>query len=320
MRHRILDGGCLHPHDLTGMGPRHPEASHYPIRAVARLTGISVDTLRAWERRYEAVAPGRSARGRLYTDADVARLKQLAALVGRGHAIGTIAGLSDAELGKLRASSDTHAPTRSALEAEAPLDPVIEALDRYDLDAIETTLNRHAAVLPPRDLVFAVIVPLMREIGSRWESGRLRPSQEHLVSAIVRSVLGSQLRTVSRPQAAVRIVFATPSGERHELGLLSAAVLAASSGYGVVYLGPDVPAADVVHAATTTGARMVIVSATAPGAVTKAEARKLTALPPHITLLIGGPEAGSIVAAIGDRARPIEGLHDVVAALARAAP
>ena len=61
---------------------------HYPIRAVARMTGLSVDTLRAWEHRSEAVVPTRNQRGRLYSDVQVARLKQLADLVAHGHAIG----------------------------------------------------------------------------------------------------------------------------------------------------------------------------------------------------------------------------------------
>ena len=47
----------------------------YPIRAVARMTGLSLDTLRAWERRYDAVVPGRGQRGREYSDEDVARLR-----------------------------------------------------------------------------------------------------------------------------------------------------------------------------------------------------------------------------------------------------
>ena len=34
-----------------------PGRARYPIRAVSRLTGISIDTLRAWERRYGAVTP-----------------------------------------------------------------------------------------------------------------------------------------------------------------------------------------------------------------------------------------------------------------------
>ena len=55
----------------------------YPIRAVSRLTGIGIDTLRAWERRYGAVTPTRDDRGRMYTEADVARLRLLNGAVDR---------------------------------------------------------------------------------------------------------------------------------------------------------------------------------------------------------------------------------------------
>jgi DNA-binding transcriptional MerR regulator len=76
----------------------------YPIRVVARLTGVPVDTLRAWERRYRAVAPGRDERGRLYDDADLRKLKLLRRLVERGHAIGRIASLGEPELERLLAA------------------------------------------------------------------------------------------------------------------------------------------------------------------------------------------------------------------------
>ena len=66
------------------MSAERRQALQYPIRAVARMTGISVDTLRAWERRYEAVSPARNDRGRLYSDDDVARLQKLGELVKRG--------------------------------------------------------------------------------------------------------------------------------------------------------------------------------------------------------------------------------------------
>ena len=69
--------------------------AHYPIRAVSRLTGISIDTLRAWERRHDAVTPVRDERGRMYTDADVARLRLLRQAVEQGHSIGRLAGLTD---------------------------------------------------------------------------------------------------------------------------------------------------------------------------------------------------------------------------------
>lgn len=285
------------------------------------MTGLSVDTLRAWERRYEAVVPERGDRGRVYTDAHVARLKQLVDLVGRGHAIGSVAGLSDADLHRLMTSGDAHASGGGGASAEPPVnarfDGLLRALDRYDLDEIERNLNRHAAVLPPSDLIFSVMLPLLREVGARWEKRKLRPSQEHLVSAIVRSVLGSLLRTTGRITTTPKIVFATPSGERHELGLLCAALLAASAGYGVIYLGPDVPADDIVHAAVTTHTRVVMIAATAQGAISKAEARTLSRLPAEVELWIGGAEAEAVLAITGDRARYVEGLDDVVPMLSR---
>lgn len=289
----------------------------YPIRAVAQLTGISIDTLRAWERRYEVVTPSRSERGRLYSDADVARLQMLGELVKRGHAIGTVAGLDDRGLTRLLEGADAHRAGAEGPQTPADLAALTQALDRYDLDAIEATLNRHAVVLPPRDLVFAVIVPLLQEVGNRWETGRLRPAQEHLVSSIVRSVLGGLLRASVRPHATPKIVFATPSGERHELGLLCAALLAASAGYGVIYLGQDLPSADIAHAARTAGARVVMVSLTTPGAVTRTELKKLAELPAGIELWIGGPAAPDLLPTIGRHTRFVPELGEVIPMLSR---
>jgi MerR family transcriptional regulator, light-induced transcriptional regulator len=293
------------------MAKRSPApARSYPIRAVARLTGLSIDTLRAWERRYAAVVPERGERGRVYSDADIARLKQLAALVERGHAIGSVASLSAAQLSRLldQSGNGSHAPADRPV---ADLAPIMAALDGYDLDAIEAVLARHAAVLPPRDLVFAVMLPLLRELGQRWESGLLSPAQEHVVSAIVRSVLGNLLRAIGRSDGTSKIVFATPSGERHELALLCAAILAASAGYGVIYLGPDLPAADIGHAVRTSGARVAVLGATTPGAVTRAEAENLATSLADADLWIGGPQAVPLLANVGAGAH-VERLEDLV--------
>lgn len=294
------------------------DALQYPIRAVSRMTGISVDTLRAWERRYEAVVPVRSDRGRLYSDADVARLQRLAELVKRGHAIGTIATLADRELERLVERTETQAASAGADEAPAAdLGALMDGLDRYDLLRIESNLNRFAAVLPPRDLVFAVIVPLLQEVGRRWEAGTLRPAQEHLVSAIVRSVLGGLLRATARPGATPRLVLATPSGERHELGLLCAALLAASAGYGVVYLGADLPAADIEHAVTEAGARIAMIGLTTPGAVPRAELRRLSKPPRGVELWVGGQESHALLPSLGARGRHVDGLAEVIPMLSR---
>lgn len=73
--------------------------SSYRIGAVARLTGISVDRLRAWERRYGVVETRRTeALGRIYTRSDVDRLLLIKQLVDLGNPIGSVARLSDAQL------------------------------------------------------------------------------------------------------------------------------------------------------------------------------------------------------------------------------
>ena len=288
----------------------------YPIRAVSRMTGLSVDTLRAWERRYGAVVPVRNHRGRVYSEADVARLKRLDELVKHGHAIGTIAAAPDAELDQLLRGTGVQA-VRPEPAPVANLESLTAALDRYDLDAVEATLNRYAIMLPPRELVFSVILPLLQQVGERWQAGRLRPSHEHLISAIVRSVLGGLLRAAARPAASPRIVFATPSGDRHELGLLCAAILAASAGYGVLYLGPDLPAADIFHAADAAGARIILLSLTAPDAVPGDELRALAAGPDGRELWVGGPAASQLLAVAGAGVRHIDALADVVPTLDR---
>ena len=79
------------------MSKARETSASYPIRAVSKMTGIGIDTLRAWERRHGAVTPTRDDRGRMYTDADIARLRLLRGAVEHRHAIGRLAGLSDAE-------------------------------------------------------------------------------------------------------------------------------------------------------------------------------------------------------------------------------
>ena len=288
----------------------------YPIRAVSRMTGLSVDTLRAWERRYDAVVPTRNDRGRVYSEAQVARLKRLDELVKLGHAIGTIARATDDELDQMLRGADAHA-ARPEPPPVANLEALTSALDRYDLEAVEATLNRYAVLLPPRELVFSVVLPLLNHIGERWQSGRLRPSQEHLVSAVIRSMLGGSLRAIARPTGSPRVVFATPSGDRHELGLLCAALLAAAAGYGVLYLGPDLPAADIFHAAEWSGARVIVLSLTAPAVIPPGEITALAAAAPKCEVWVGGPAASQLLTSARAGMRYIAALTDIVPMLDR---
>lgn len=71
----------------------------YRIGAVAGLTGISVDRLRAWERRYAVVETRRTeSLGRIYTRDDVERLTRVKQLVDLGNPISSVARLDDDQL------------------------------------------------------------------------------------------------------------------------------------------------------------------------------------------------------------------------------
>ena len=184
------------------------------------MTGLSLDTLRAWERRYQVVTPRRDDRGRVYDDHDVERLKRLARLVDHGDAIGTIAGLSNAALDRLINSAVPKSHGR--MRDEVDVAPLIRAIGQYDLAAVEAVLSRHAVLLPPDGLIFAVVLPCLREAGARWEAGLLRPPRSTYVSAIIRSVLGGLLRTIARSVDSQPLLFAALAGERHELAYCAA--------------------------------------------------------------------------------------------------
>ena len=284
-----------------------PESpAHYPIRAVSRLTGIGIDTLRAWERRHGAVTPVRDERGRMYTDADVARLRLLRRAVEQGHSIGRLAGLTDTELHRLAVPAATTAAPATDPVRPTSLDTAAlsAALHHYDAAAIDQEIARLAAVLRPLDLLRDVLMPVLVQVGDDWHRGRAGIAQEHLMSSTVRHILGSFLRLYAQPDAKVRLLFATPSGDRHEIGTLGAAMLAASSGLGVAYLGPDLPSREIVESVKPAGAHVLVLGLTTSSAG-KSKERELRTivrdLPKNVELWAGGRGAERHAAIISPR-------------------
>lgn len=95
--------------------------TQYRIGAASRLTGISPDALRAWERRYSVVSPQRSpSGGRLYSSEDVARLRLLKQLVDAGDAIGEVANLEVQALRERMAETRRVPPAPGTLNTATP--------------------------------------------------------------------------------------------------------------------------------------------------------------------------------------------------------
>ncbi len=212
----------------------------YPIAAVSKLTGIGLDTLRAWERRYNAVTPIRAGRGRVYSESDVHRLRLLRQAVEHGHPIGQAVLLSNAQLLHLSAES---IPTEEGLT-----DGIVRAIERFDYAEADQELGRLAALSTPKDFLYGVVLPLVNHVGDSYHSKTMTVAQEHMTSSLIRNIMGVLIRMHRVQRAERKLLFTTPAAELHELGILSAALLASIAGLGIVYLGPDLPAHEIVNA------------------------------------------------------------------------
>lgn len=270
----------------------------HPIQVVVRRTGLTADVLRAWERRYGVVEPARSPTGRrLYSDDDIERLRLLRRATLSGRSIGQVSDLPTAELVRLirdDEAEEARAPEPTPDHADAArqfrLD-AIAAAEEMDPGRLERLLQRAAASLGAERALDAVAAPVLTEVGDRWQVGTLSIAHEHLVSGVIRQVVGQFLGTASDDADRPLALFATPQGERHEFGALMAAVIAATRGWRVRYLGADIPAVEIVRAAERHRPRLVAVSVVSrtSGAEVVAELRALReALPPEATLIVGG--------------------------------
>lgn len=122
------------------MANRHQEESASPAYrsgAVARLTGIPVETLRVWERRYNVVGPRQSATGRRqYAPEEVTRLTVIKRLVDAGYAIGSIAALGLDQL-----QSMLHQASQAPMKAKRPpTTPVEDAMQPLRLAVVGEAL------------------------------------------------------------------------------------------------------------------------------------------------------------------------------------
>lgn len=232
----------------------------YPMRVAARLTGLTADTIRVWERRYQAVSPERTlGNKRRYSDAQVRRLVLLRRATELGHSIGQVARLDDGELRKIIGESNGNTAGQPSL-FEALVDDYLEAILAYKVQDAETILTRTAAVVSPTQLTFEVILPLMRRIGELWVSGELRMAHEHIVSGQLRSLLGTLMRHTEPAPGAPRIIVATPPKHLHEFGAIIGAFIAASRGFEPIYLGTNLPLEEIDEAASQARAQLVLMS------------------------------------------------------------
>lgn len=239
------------------------------IGELGRRVGVRPETLRAWERRYHLLEPQRSSSGyRLYSQADVERIRAMKALLGQGVSAaeaaklvrgdappGVRTGNGTSEVGRA-AQATAAAPAAPQVPAEAGagetpapavspgvaavLELLMAAVEEFDEAKLNSILDQALTRYPLDTVLGEIVLPLLREVGENWAAGQLSVGQEHFCSEALRGRLLALARgwgAGSGPTA----LLATPPGERHDLGLLTFAAALRERGWRIKYLGADTP-------------------------------------------------------------------------------
>lgn len=271
-----------------------------PIAAVERETGLGKDTLRVWEKRYGFPAPTRNSAGdRLYSAAQVQRLKQIRRLLDVGLRPGKVVGLDDAQLQLLLtaqqpAVSFDLSTTKSQDDAcLAVQEELLHVIGAHDPHALRHGLSHAQLRMSLGAFVTDLVAPLTTAVGEAWAQGRFEIYEEHLYTEVLTGVLRHAITSLAPQPAPLgpKVLLTTLPQEQHSLGLLMVETLLALDGCLCVSLGTQTPLIDIVQAALAHRADVVALSFSNvhKPALVQASLRELRALlPPATALWVGG--------------------------------
>ena len=227
------------------------------ISAVERDTGLTKDTLRVWERRYQFPLPARDENGeRAYTHEQVEKLRALKRLIDRGHRPSKIIGHSMAELMHLIEL----APAEPESAANPLIDQLIELVRTHRVAELRRELGQGVMRQGFAAFLVETVGPLTQAVGDGWMRGSLEVFEEHLYTETMQSVLRGAIATLPQPGQRPRVLLTTFPNEMHGLGLLMAEGMLALEGAACLALGTHTPIYDIAAAATSERADVIALS------------------------------------------------------------
>lgn len=227
----------------------------YTIKTVVQETGIAPATLRAWERRYGCLSPGRSDGGyRLYSERDIAVLRWLKHQVDTGVSISRAVALleihqhkgAEAHLLETRLITETRA-VQGIRSTTALVNDLMEALLAFQEASAEMLLSEAFALYPMETVFEEIVSPLLITIGERWHSGETSIIQEHFATAFLRRRLTALFQAYEQPRTGPLVITGAAPAEWHDIGILLVSLTLRRHGWRVIYLGQNVPAEQLIE-------------------------------------------------------------------------
>ncbi|MDD2696195.1 MAG: MerR family transcriptional regulator [Anaerolineales bacterium] len=227
----------------------------YNIGVVSRMTGISMATLRAWERRYAFPDSERTAGGhRLYSERDILQLRWVKSRIEEGmqtaQAVNALRHqekngrlmLTEQAIARLEAPREGSRPLLGAIQSR-----LTDALLHHNLTLADEILAEALGFTQPEEVILHVIAPVMDKIGEGWEENKIGVADEHLATSYLRQRLVLWMLTGPPPQSRLPIVLACAPDEWHEGSLLLLGALLRRRRWPVAYLGQSLPLAELAR-------------------------------------------------------------------------
>lgn len=244
------------------------EGPFFNLKAVVQQTGLSPDTLRAWERRYGLPAPNRSSGGhRLYSRRDIEIIHWLIARQQEGLSIKRAVELwrqleaEGAVLSQLPVFVRPSAPLGTGETLVRLREEWIAACLAYDEQRAEQTIAQAFSFYSPEIVATELLQKAVAWIGEGWYQGQVTVQQEHFCSVLTERRLETLIQSAPSASRPGRILAACPPGELHVIGLLLLTLFLRRRGWEVISLGADVPTEQLEVAIRTIQPRLVILAA-----------------------------------------------------------
>ncbi|SFA98179.1 MULTISPECIES: MerR family transcriptional regulator [unclassified Bacillus (in: firmicutes)] len=230
----------------------------YNIKAISQMLGIQPGTLRAWERRYQFIAPNRNESGhRLYSDEHLKILKWLISKVNNGFTISQAVSLLENQ----KMVADEQENDRGATDKDLS-NQILEALLHFDETRAQELINYSFSLYTMDKVVTEVLGGIMQKIGDLWESGEITSAHEHFATSILRSRIGMILHTIPHNALLPKALAVCGPGEWHEIGLLIFTLFLRRKGFDVVYLGASIDDDDMREAVDIIKPKFLFLSCT----------------------------------------------------------
>jgi MerR family transcriptional regulator, light-induced transcriptional regulator len=155
-------------------------------------------------------------------------------------------------------------PSAAARDLRATLQRYLAQHDKptFVRTAVEAVTNRRLTI---PELYRDVLTPLLVDTGAGWQHGRVAIWEEHMATAMVRTVVeilypGVLKAKLAAPPAGRSVLLASPPEEVHDLGLRMIADRFDIAGWTTYFVGADSPIEETVDAARKLGVDAVVLS------------------------------------------------------------